>query len=452
MTTIQKNRPSDAVLDRLMSLHPKVIDLTLGRVHHLLERLDNPQERLPPVIHVAGTNGKGSVIAYMRAALESAGYRVHVYTSPHLIRFNERIRLAGDIIDEEVLTNLLEECEVANDGSPITFFEITTCAAFLAFSRVPADAVILETGLGGRLDATNVVNHPALTVITEISMDHQQFLGNTLEQIAFEKAGIIKRGTPVIVGRQPASVQTVIQTHATGLGAPGMFASDDWTVKPVAGGMTINSDGMDTYLPQPALPGEHQHHNAALAVKALENLGGFHIPGPAMARGLTMVEWPARFQHLTVGLLADRLPQGWELWLDGGHNEAAATVIVNEVRRWDEERKRRPLHLVFGMLNTKDAGAFLGILKEVADSVHTVSIPGEDNALSANDLSAAAHEAGHNSTASPGVSAAIEDIIAGSGPPPRTTPSRILICGSLYLAGEVLAHNSQTLPFQAAAP
>ncbi len=419
-----------------MSLHPKVIDLTLDRVYRLLNRLGNPEENLPPVIHVAGTNGKGSVIAYMRAALESAGYSVHVYTSPHLVRFHERIRLAGELIDEAALSELLKECEKVNGSEQITFFEVTTCAAMLAFSRVPADVVILETGLGGRLDATNIIKQPTLTVITEISIDHQQFLGATLLEIAGEKAGIIKNNVPLVVGPQKDEVQNLLLHHAADLSAPMIMAGRDWITKVLDNGIIINAEGQDQYLPRPALPGDHQIQNAALAVKALGCLPGLNLSGRDLAWGVSCAEWPARFQHLVRGPLVDALPQAWELWLDGGHNEAAAQAIASEVSRWNRGGDRRPLHLIFGMLNTKDAGAFLSTLQPVTTSMHTVQIPGEENALSAEDLATAAKAVGHSASPSVSVAEALADIIANA-----VAPARVLICGSLYLAGEILAEN-----------
>lgn len=436
MTQIPPPRRSDVVLDRLMALHPKVIDLTLDRVERLLARLGHPEENLPPVIHVSGTNGKGSVIAYMRAALEAAGKRVHVYTSPHLVWFHERIRLAGELITDTALTDLLEECEQVNGGESITFFEITTCAAFLAFARIPADVLILETGLGGRLDATNLVDRPALTVITEISLDHQQFLGDTLEQIAFEKAGILKQGVPCVLARQTPEAAAVILKRAEELNATVVREGADWRTAVVAGGFTINRNGEDQYLPKPNLPGVHQIHNAAVAVQALEALPGFDLSGPEIARGLQTAQWPARFQHLHHGPLVDLLPDGWELWLDGGHNEAAALVIRDEVRSWSEKGDDRPLHLVFGMLNSKEPDAFLSPLNGIVSGIKTVDIPGEENALPAADLARVAHETGHVAEASTDVLSALETIIAETN-----GPARVLICGSLYLAGEILAEN-----------
>jgi dihydrofolate synthase / folylpolyglutamate synthase len=432
-----EKKNSDAVLDRLMSLHPKVIDLILDRVTRLLARLGHPEDDLPPVIHVAGTNGKGSVIAYMQSALEAAGYSVHVYTSPHLVRFNERIRLAGDLIAEDALTAVLKECEEVNGGEPITYFEITTCAALLAFSRTPADVLILETGLGGRLDATNVLARPALTVITEVSIDHQQFLGESLEEIAGEKAGILKKGVPAVVARQQPAARDVILTRAAELGAPVIEEGTDWRVQAIAGGMTINAGGRDQYLPRPVLPGDHQLHNAGVAVKALETLPGFEVSGPALAQGLKMAQWPARFQHLVSGPLVDSLPDGWELWLDGGHNAAAAQIIVDEVTGWGEGGEGKPLHLIYGMLNSKDANAFLAPLAPVTKSLRSVTIPGEENAISAVELAEAACAAGHQASAASSVEEALKTIVGS-----ERKEARVLICGSLYLAGDILVENA----------
>lgn len=436
MTQPPAPQASDIVLDRLMSLHPKVIDLTLDRVERLLAQLGHPENDLPPVVHVSGTNGKGSVIAFMRAALEAAGKRVHVYTSPHLVWFRERVRLSGDLITDEALTELLEECERVNGGDSITFFEITTCAAFLAFAREPADVLILETGLGGRLDATNMVDHPALTVITEISLDHQQFLGDTIEEIAFEKAGILKEGIPCVLARQTPEAEAVILKRAAELNVPVIREGADWQVAPLGGGFTIHKGALEQYLPRPNLPGAHQLHNAAVAAQALEQLQGFDISGPHVARGLQMADWPARFQRLYRGSLAEMLPEGWELWLDGGHNEAAAQVIADEARTWSGSGDGRPLHLIFGMLNSKDPNAFLSALKDVATKVLTVDIPSEENTLSAKELSDVATGAGFKAQAATDVAAALGTLIEGA-----ENPARVLICGSLYLAGRVLAEN-----------
>ena len=426
---------SDVVLARLTDLHPKVIDLTLERVHRLLERVGHPEHRLPPVIHVAGTNGKGSVIAYMRAAFEQAGLCAHVYTSPHLVRFNERIRLAGKLIDEADLVHLLEECEAANNREPITFFEITTVGALLAFARTPADVVLLETGLGGRLDATNVVKRPALTVITGISIDHQQYLGDTIGQIASEKAGILKAGVPCVVGPQPPEALAAIRNRAAETGCSLIVSGTDWTVERLATGFRVNVDGHVCDYPVPALPGEHQITNAALAAVAVGHTD-FAISRNILARGLTAVSWPARFQKLVRGPLVERMPQGWDVWLDGGHNKAAGQVIAAEVRRWRANGDRRPLHLVFGMLNSKDPREFLFPLAELVVSAGMVTIPGEENALPGCRLAELARANGL-----PGVEAASPEAAFEAAIGATDGPGIILVCGSLHLAGCILAEN-----------
>jgi len=401
------------ILDRLLGLHPKLIDLKLDRVYRLLAALGDPHLSLPPVVHVAGTNGKGSVIAMMRAVLEAAGYGVHVHISPHLVRFNERIRLAGDLIDDENLSKLLEECETANGGAPITFFEITTVAALLAFSRVTADIVLLETGLGGRLDATNVVPRPVLTIITPVSMDHQQFLGETLADMAQEKAGILKAGVACVLAPQEKEVADVILASAAKVGA------------------TVIQE-LPQDLPPSNLAGPHQAVNASMAVAALRSLDGFTISDAHIAEGLARVDWPARLQRLSQGVLPKLLRPDLELWLDGGHNEGAARVIAV----WLEE-EQKPLHLIMGMLNSKDPAAFLAPLKPHITSLRTVAIPGEDASLGAEDLARIAEKTGVAASASASVSQALAEIARD-----QPGPGRVLIAGSLYLAGRVLAENA----------
>jgi len=423
---------SDAILERLLRLHPKKIDLSLGRVLGLLDRLGRPQDKLPPVIHVAGTNGKGSSIAFMRAMLEAAGYRVHVYTSPHLVRFNERIRLAGKLISETALADVLEECEAANGGTPITYFEITTAAAFKAFAETPADIVLLEVGLGGRYDATTVVDRPALTAITPVSMDHMQFLGDTLAEIAGEKAAIQKRGVVSVVGAQSGDAARVIEAAATACGAPLYRAGAEWQAAGDAGGMTFESPrGRRTY-PLPGLAGPHQVGNAGLAIACLERLEGFAVDDAAVARGLQSVDWPARMQHLTAGRLAESLPAGWELWLDGGHNAAGGEAIAAAVADWTD----RPLHLVFGMLRTHEAADFLRPLATRADTLHALAIPGEEASLTAEEAAAAARSVGIPAQPAAGIEDALRRIAGHT-----EATGRVLICGSLYLAGHVLAEN-----------
>ena len=425
-------QPSDAILARLMILHPKLIDLSLDRVVDLLDKLGNPHHRLPPVVHIAGTNGKGSVGAYMRAALESAGYRVHAYTSPHLVRFHERVRLAGELIDEKYLADCLERCEAANSGVPITYFEITTVAAFLAFAETPADILLLEVGLGGRLDATNLIDKPAVTIITPVSIDHQQFLGETLAEIAGEKAAIQKRGVPSVIGPQPPEAAAVIDAYAARIGAPTFRHGRSFSVEAVSGGMVYSAGGR-MMLPRPVLPGAHQIDNAATAIAALERLKGFTITEMDLANGLMNAEWPARMQRLKAGPLLDQLPEGWELWLDGGHNAAAGEALAAHAgEHWSD----RPLWLVIGMLNNKQADRFLAAFKGVAAGVLTVTIPGEPASYTAQETTAIAREAGLPAEPAEDVGSAVADIMAGTD-----GPARILICGSLYLAGRVLSEN-----------
>ena len=416
---------SDAVLQRMMTLHPKVIDLTLDRVHRLLSLLGQPERRLPPVIHIAGTNGKGSTQAMIRAGLEAADLQVHAYTSPHLARFHERIRLAGQLISEPALTSLLDECVTANGPDDITFFEITTCAAFLAFSRSPADWTLLEVGLGGRLDATNVVDRPALTIITPVSIDHQQYLGDTLAEIAGEKAGILKRGVPCVVGPQMPDGLAVIEARAARLGAPLLVHGQHWHAFEDRGRLIFQDDNGLLDLPLPNLPGPHQIENAGAAIMALRHLG----VGDAEA-AVTKADWPARMQRLRHGPLVDAVP-GVELWLDGGHNPAGGAAIAATLARLP----KRETHLICGMLNTKDIAGYLRPLAAQATSLHAVSIPGEANTLPAEVTRDAALAAGMTATVAGSVAEALAAIAA-------TSPNaRVLICGSLYLAGSVLREN-----------
>jgi len=429
MTTIAKRTP-DTVLERLKSLHPKVIDLALGRVERLLAALDHPELALPPVVHIAGTNAKGSTVANLRAMAEAAGQRVQAYTSPHLVRFAERIYLPDGIIAEEALTALLEECEVKNGGEAITFFEITTAAAFLAFARTPADLCLLETGLGGRVDATNVLEKPALTVLTPISLDHQAFLGDTIAAIAGEKAGILKAGVPCICSAQPAEALAVIEARAKELGAPLYLQDRDWSVTETEQGICVVFGEKPLDLPKPVLIGPHQIGNAGIAVAAACLLG---LPVDAIAKGLQTARWPARMQRLTHGPLVEVLPQGWELWLDGGHNPAAGEALAAMARsHWADQ----PLYGVVGMLNTKDAQGFFGPLAPCFQALRSLTIPGEPNSLSAEEVAATARSRGLTAQASISAEQAVADLTRQPG------PGRILICGSLYLAGHILAENS----------
>ena len=424
-------QPSDIVLARLAKLHPKLIDLSLGRIERLLAALGNPQDKIPPVIHVAGTKGKGSTVATLRACLEAAGYRVHAYISPHLVRFNERIRLAGRLIEEGSLSRLLEECEAANDGRPITYFEITTAAALLAFARTPADVVLLEVGLGGRLDATNVVDRPAVTAITPISIDHVAFLGDTLSAIAGEKAGILKPNVIGVIAPQPGEAEVVIESRAATCAAPLYRAGREWNCAATAGGMRYEGARWRLDLPRPSLLGMHQIVNAGVALACLENLAGFNLGPEALAAGLLHIDWPARLQLLRTGPLVEAMPAGGELWLDGGHNPAAGEVLGEVAADWWD----RPLDLVVGMLNTKDAAGFLRPFAPFARSLQAVTIPGEQNPLPAAAIVDAACSVGIAAESAASVGAAVEAIAAKGG------VGRVLICGSLHLAGVVLAEN-----------
>ncbi|GHG14841.1 bifunctional folylpolyglutamate synthase/dihydrofolate synthase [Paracoccus aerius] len=419
---------SDAILDRLMSLHPKVIDLSLDRMHRLLAALGNPERRIPPVIHIAGTNGKGSTQAMIRAGLQAGGARVHAYTSPHLARFHERIRLAGDLIAEADLAATLEECEAANAAQPITFFEITTAAAFLAFSRTPADFTLLEVGLGGRLDATNVIDSPRLTVITPVSIDHTQYLGETLPLIAGEKAGIIKRGVPVIVGPQQDEALRVIEAKASGLTAPVFAHGQHWMIAPDRGGMIYQDDHGLWDLPLPNLIGPHQIQNAGTALAALRHLGATDAQARAAA---TQAEWPARMQRLRHGPLVDLAGPQAELWLDGGHNPAGGEALAATLSAMPP----RPTHLVCGMLNTKDIAGYLRPLAAHACSLTAIEIPGEPNTLPAATTAGVAASVGMIAGMADDAAVAVSAIVA------RDPQARILICGSLYLAGRVLREN-----------
>jgi len=427
----------DPILERLSALHPKAIDLSLDRIERLLDALGNPQAALPPVVHVAGTNGKGSVIAFLRAIFEAAGYRVHAYISPHLVRFNERIRLSGRLIDEAALARLLARCEAANKKKAITFFEITTAAAFLAFAeaRGAGDVLLLETGLGGRLDATNLVARPLLSVLTPIAMDHTQFLGPSLAAIAAEKAAILKPGVPAIIGPQRRAVAAVINARARAIHAPLFRAGQEWSIAVTGEGMEYR-DGMGAIpLPLPALAGDHQIENAGIAVAAARECtarkcADFSISNAALTEGLQKVRWPARLQRLLRGPLLALLPPGAELWIDGGHNAHAGAALG----RWAGAQPR-PLSLVVGMMATKDPEAFLKPLAPYVDVFCAVPIAGSAAALSPAALVAAARRVGiEKAFAADDPGSAIRRIVAAGSPP----APRVLMAGSLYLAGEVL--------------
>ncbi len=418
---------SDRILERMMALHPKIIDLTLDRMLRLLDALGNPQNNLPPVIHIAGTNGKGSTQAMIRAGLEAAGKTVHAYTSPHLARFHERIRLAGELITEEHLSEVLDECYAANGGENITYFEITTCAALLAFSRTKADYTLLEVGLGGRLDATNVIADPVATVITPVDLDHQQFLGDTLPQIAGEKAGIIKRRVPCIVGPQQEAGLEVIEAVAARNMAPLSVFGQHWHASREAGRMVYQDEQGLLDLPLPNLPGVHQVQNAGGAIATLRALG---FDALACEGAVTGAQWPARMQRLKHGPLVEAAGQA-ELWLDGGHNPAAGHALAAVL----DELPKVPTYLVCGMLNTKDITGYLAPLAPHVAALHAVSIPDEAATLPAEVTARAAREAGMVAFEEVDVAAAVSKIVG------QTPQARILICGSLYLAGNILKHN-----------
>ncbi|MCH4091732.1 bifunctional folylpolyglutamate synthase/dihydrofolate synthase [Acetobacter sp.] len=413
------------VLERLNRLYPALIDLSLGRLEALLGRLGHPERHLPPVIHVAGTNGKGSTCANLRAIGETAGWRVHVMTSPHLVDVTERFRVAGQLVSEEELVATLEEIERVNDGEPITVFEVLTAAGFLLFSRHPAELAIIEVGLGGRFDATNVLTRPAACAITAISMDHEAFLGSTLAAIAGEKAGIIKPSAPVVTGRQPQAVRDVVQAEADAQNAPLLLRDRDWELTRSEDGASLlykDAKGVLT-LPLPALTGAHQDDNAGLAVATLR-ASGLDLPDSAWA-GIAHTRWPARLQKLE-GALAAQLPSGWELWLDGGHNPGAGEALVPVLEHWSD----RPLHILVGMKQTKDASGFLSPLLDHATSVHAVAEPDQHLAL---PVEAIVEASRGRAQPGPDIATALTRL---SGRPEKT--ARVLICGSLYLAGVVL--------------
>lgn len=420
-----QGRPGE-VLARLHRLYPKLIDLSLGRLEVLLAKLGNPEQHLPPVIHVAGTNGKGSTCANLRAIAEAAGLRAHVMTSPHLVSITERFRLGGKLVDEDTLVEAFEEVERINDGAPITVFEVLTAAGFLLFSRVPADLVILEVGLGGRLDATNVVPKPAACAITTISVDHQAFLGETLDVIAGEKAGIIKPGVPVVVAPQAPEALESIRVRAEALGAPMWVLGQDVQVVGEADGLHYSDPQGTLHLPSPGLKGPHQGTNAALAIAALR-VSGLDIPVSAYG-GIARTDWPARLQRLH-GALAERLPAGWELYLDGGHNPGAGEVLGAVLDGWSD----RPVHVIAGVKQSKDVSGFLQPLIGRAASLQAVAEEGQHLATPVEELIAAS---GGVATAGPTIIEALDRLAAQN-----STPARVLICGSLYLAGVALAQD-----------
>ncbi len=432
------------ILTRLASLHPRRIDLTLDRMRRILAALDHPEKNIPPVIHVAGTNGKGSTVAFMRAILEAAGLRVHVYTSPHLVRFNERFRLGkvggGVLISDDELRAALDHCERVNDGEPITIFEIETAAAFYLFSKHQADVTLLEVGLGGRLDATNVIDRPLASVIAPIGMDHVEFLGDTLIKIATEKAGIIKKNVPVICAEQPAEATAVIEQTAKRLRAPLHAATQDWHVNIERGRLVYQDEQGLLDLAAPRLFGRHQFDNAGLAIATLRTIGTFKIQPSAFEQGIGRAEWPARMQRLTSGALTNVAPAEAEIWLDGGHNADGGRVVAAALGDL-EERVSRPLVVIAGMMANKDADGFLANFAGLTRHIIAVRIPDQENAMPPDVLAHAARHLGMRVDTASSVKTALASLSKLS----YELPPRILITGSLYLAGNVLAENG-TLP------
>jgi dihydrofolate synthase/folylpolyglutamate synthase len=432
--------PLGELIARLSALHPKRVDLDLERMHRLLQRLGHPERKLPPVIHVAGTNGKGSTIAYLRAILEAAGLRVHAYTSPYLVRINECFRLGraggGVLVGDDALRAALEYCEQANAGAPITIFEIETAAAFCLFAQHPADAVLLEVGLGGRLDATNVIDAPLASIIAPVGMDHTEFLGDTLTAIAGEKAAIIKRGVPVICAEQPPEAMAVIEAQARRLRAPLHSAGQEWQVNVERGRLVYQDDRGLMDLAAPKLFGRHQFDNAGLAIATLRAQDALKIEPAAFEAGIVHAEWPARMQRLASGRLPEQAPQGCEIWLDGGHNAEGGRVAAAALGDL-EERVSRPLVVIVGMMANKDARAFLANFAGLTRHIIAVRIPDRENAMPPDRLADAARALGMRVEISSSVEAALHSLARLV----YEVPPRILITGSLYLAGHVLSAN-----------
>jgi dihydrofolate synthase/folylpolyglutamate synthase len=436
MTTLAADRE----IESLMSLHPKGFDLSLDRISRLLKRLGNPQNHLPPVIHIAGTNGKGSCAAFSQALLEAAGYRVHVHTSPHLVNWHERYRLAADggcrLVEDKVFADAIARVAKANGGETITVFEILTAVTFLLFSEHPADAVIIEVGLGGRFDATNVVTEPAVSVIMPVSLDHEAYLGDRVELIAAEKAGIIKPGCPVVIGAQESetALQVLIET-AERLDCPAFVYGQDFLAFEENGRMVYQDEDGLMDLPPPRLPGRHQFANAAAAIAAVK-AAGFEIGHRAAEKAMTNAAWPARMQKLPPGRLTELAPKGAEIWLDGGHNPGAG-IVVAEALAEREEKNPRPLFLISGMINTKDQSGYFRAFKGLVRHVYTVPVSLSEASVPNDELAIRAVEAGLSAEPVSSVANALMLLRdTWDGPPPR-----ILISGSLYLAGAVLAEN-----------
>lgn len=431
-------RAQDAALERLRALHPQMIDLSLVRMKRLCAKLGQPERRLPPVIHVAGTNGKGSTIAFLRAIAEAAGLRTHVYTSPHLVRFAERIRLAGELISEDHLAHVLSRIETANEEEPITFFEITTAAALLAFAETPADLCLVEVGLGGRYDATNIIEHPAITLIAPVALDHCEFLGETIAEIAGEKAGIIKPGVPCVSARQVENASIVIMQAAESARAPLILAGRDFDAWAESDRIRYQDSAGIIDLPPSRLVGAHQVVNAGLAVAVARTFG---FPDDALGEGLRRASWPARMQRLTAGPLAERASaRGADLWLDGAHNPHAFESLARSLSGLGEG-DGRPLVIILGVLANKDLEGIFAALCSIGPL--KLFLVGFDASEAANPaiLLDVARRVGLRAEVRPDVSSALAVALSDNGPPPY-----VVICGSLYLAGEVLALDTESCP------
>lgn len=439
---------ADALIEKLSAIHPKGYDLSLDRIRQVLSRLDDPHLKLPPVIHVAGTNGKGSTIAFCRAMLEAAGYTAHVHTSPHLVSWNERFRMAsksgGTLVSDALLEETVERVTQANNGAPITIFEILTAAMFLLFAEHPAQCCLIETGLGGRFDATNVISEPRASIITNIALDHQSYLGDRLEMIAAEKAGIIKPECIVVIGPQIDIVRAVLEETALSKDAPAFVAGQDFTYFEQGGRFVYQDETGLLDLPVPRLAGAHQLANAAGAIAALR-YAEFDIPDDAFEAAMETVQWPGRMERLKNGSLQHHLAKATdspvEIWIDGGHNPGAGIVISHFLADLDE-RAPMPVFLVAGMLNTKDPIGYFQSFEGIAERVFTVPVPGTDAGIDAHKLAGIVNSAGLQASTCLSVGDALEAItglLAGG------EPARILICGSLYLVGDVLRANN-TLP------
>ena len=438
MCSVKTKMISRKLIERLEQLHPKIIDLSLDRLNNLLNALDNPQKRLPPIIHVAGTNGKGSTIAILRSIQNAAGLSIHAYTSPHLVHLNERFIIAGKEITEKSLIQTLTECENANAGAEITFFEIITAAGLLAFSRIKADLLLLEVGLGGRFDATNVVSNPILSIITPISLDHQQYLGDTLEKIAYEKAGILKEKRPAIIGQQGPEALKVIKLKAEETGSPLFIFQRDWNITETKSAIKFEVEGSTSYFEKPNLKGIHQIQNAGIAIAATHYLKEvLPIKNGSIDQGLLTVKWPARLQKINEGPLINILPTNVELWIDGGHNQNASLLIAHTIRNWKIKNPCLSIHMVFGCLSNRETKALLQPFINIIDLVQTVKIPEQANSASRELVAHTAKSMGFRANPADTVTKAVKNIISLSA-----GKRLILIYGSLYLSGSVLADNS----------